>query len=73
MVSKAGVTGIYVEYMFNKAIMLLPIVLEYPTKGCNHGEGGARWRTQPKQLSETHHRPTTETLKALSGNPEADI
>ena len=32
---------------FNETAMLLPTVLECPTTGCTHGDGGARWRTKP--------------------------
>ena len=42
-----AVTRIRVGNMFDEATMLSPTVLDCPTQGCNHGEGGARWRTQP--------------------------
>jgi hypothetical protein len=45
--AKAAVTGYCMGDMFKEATMLLPTVLECPTEWCNHGEGGARWSTQP--------------------------
>ena len=39
--------------MFDKAALLqtlidkMPMELECQTQGCNHGEGGTRWKTPP--------------------------
>ena len=42
-----NLTRICVGDMLNEATMMFCKVLECPYQWCNHGEGGARWRTQP--------------------------
>jgi hypothetical protein len=39
MFDEAALLGILIDQM--------PMELEWPTQGCNHGEGGARWKTHP--------------------------
>jgi hypothetical protein len=44
---------IYVGFMFNEVALMEILIeemateLECPKPGCNNGEGGARWKTQP--------------------------